>query len=230
MKKYISKYFVIIIFSIITIGAITFSHNDAYASTTPVAKNGRLAVKGTNLVNSKGNKVQLKGVSTHGIAWFPEYVNEKAFKSLRDNWGANLVRLAMYTEEYGGYCNGGNRKTLEANIDKGVKAATKLGMYVIIDWHILSDGNPHTNKKAAISFFTKMAKKYKNNKNVIFEICNEPNGNVTWAKIKSYAGWSLSNKNETSALIKSSCKKTSGWKTSELTATGKWLRNMMLGK
>lgn len=59
-------------------------------------------------------------------------------------------------------------------------------MYAIIDWHILSDGNPNKNKSQAKKFFTTMAKKYKNNKNVIYEICNEPNG-CSWKEIKSYA-------------------------------------------
>mgnify|MGYP000202319655 CR=1 FL=1 len=35
---------------------------------------------------------------------------KKAFETLRDDWGANVVRLAMYTEEYGGYCNGGDKE------------------------------------------------------------------------------------------------------------------------
>ena len=69
---------------------------------TPVSEHGALSVKGSHLVDAKGKNFQLKGVSTHGIAWFPGYVNKNAFKSLRDNWGANTVRLAMYTEEYGG--------------------------------------------------------------------------------------------------------------------------------
>ena len=56
-----------------------------------------------------------------------------------------------------------------------------------MDWHILSDGNPQINQNRAISFFARMAKKYKNNTNVIYEICNEPNGGVTWTGgIKSY--------------------------------------------
>ena len=60
-------------------------------------------------------------------------------------------------------------------------------MYVIIDWHILSDGNPAKNKKQAISFFKYMAKKYKNQNNIFYEICNEPNGGTSWNRIKSYA-------------------------------------------
>ena len=157
------------------------------AATTPVKKNGRLSVKGTRLVNSQGKVVVLKGVSTHGINWFPQYVNKAAFKTLRDNWGVNCIRLAMYTEEYNGYCSGGNQAELRKLINNGVKYATELGMYVIIDWHILSDGNPVKNKKQAMSFFKYMAKKYKNQNNIFYEICNEPNGGTSWNRIKSYA-------------------------------------------
>ena len=46
----------------------------------------------------------------------------------------------------------------------------------------------------------------------------------------SYVGWSLCNKAETSALIASSCSKLSGWTDSELSETGKWLRNIKAGK
>jgi endoglucanase len=41
----------------------------------------------------------------------------------------------------------------------------------------------------------------------------------------SYVAWNLSNKQETSALIKSSCSKTSKWKTSDLSDSGKWIVN-----
>ena len=114
-------------------------------------------------------------------------MNKAAFKTLRDNWGVNCIRLAMYTEEYNGYCSGGNQAELRKLINNGVKYATELGMYVIIDWHILSDGNPAKNKKQAISFFKYMAKKYKNQNNIFYEICNEPNGGTSWNRIKGYA-------------------------------------------
>ena len=159
------------------------------SAATPLSAHGRLSVKGTNLVDAKGKVFQLKGVSTHGLSWFPEYVSKEAFQNLRDSWGANAVRLAMYTAEYNGYCTGdaGNRKALKKLIHTGVEAASDLGMYVIIDWHILSDGNPNTYKKESLAFFKEMAKKYKAYKNVIYEICNEPNGGTDWGQIKSYA-------------------------------------------
>lgn len=153
-----------------------------------VKDHGKLSVKGTQLVDKNGNNFQLKGMSTHGLAWFPGFVNENAFKTLRDDWNTNVIRLAMYTAESGGYCSGGNKQELKALIDKGVQAATELGMYVIIDWHILSDGNPQTYKAEAKEFFEEISNKYKNYDNVLYEICNEPNGGVSWdGDIKPYA-------------------------------------------
>ena len=154
---------------------------------SPYEKHGRLAVNGTKLVDKNGEEYRLRGVSTHGIAWFPDYVNKQAFQTLRDDWGVNCIRLAMYTAEYNGYCSGGNKSDLKKLVDNGVKYATELGLYVIIDWHILSDSNPVTNKDEAIAFFTEMSRKYAEYGNVIFEICNEPNGGTGWSQIKSYA-------------------------------------------
>ena len=244
------------------------------------------------------------------------------------------MRLAMYTEEYGGYCNGGDKEALKQLIDDGVSYATELGMYVIIDWHILSDGNPNLNKEEAKAFFSEMADKYAGHNNVIYEICNEPqnsdwNGQIkpyaedviscirqydssalilvgtnTWSQdidavagneldddnvmyvLHFYAGthkaslrsklesalnagvpvfvsecsicdasgnggidydsaqswldllndrgvsflaWSLSNKNETSALIQPGCSKTGGWTEDDLSETGRWFRKAIQG-
>ena len=148
---------------------------------------GALKVKGNKLVDKNGKAIQLRGVSTHGLAWYPGYVNEACFKELRTKWGVNVVRFAMYTEEYGGYCSGGSKKELRALVTKGVKAAAKNDLYAIVDWHILSDGNPLTHVKEAKSFFKTMSASLKGYDNVIYEICNEPNGGTSWADIKKYA-------------------------------------------
>ena len=146
-----------------------------------------LKVVGTDLTDEDGGKVQLKGISSHALALYPQYVNEDSLRTLRDEWHANVFRLAMYTMEDGGYCNGGDQKKLEASIDTAVKACQKLNMYVIIDWHILSDGNPLTHEKEAEAFFEKMSKKYAGIPNVIYEICNEPSNSDWKAHIKPYA-------------------------------------------
>ena len=154
---------------------------------TPFERHGGLSVNGTDLVDANGAKFQLRGMSTHGLAWFPQFVNYDTFKYLRDDWNTNCIRLAMYTAEYGGYCSGGDQAYLKSLVSNGVDYATQLGMYVIIDWHILSDQNPLVHKDDAIRFFDEMSKKYANNSNVIYEICNEPNGSGSWNDIKTYA-------------------------------------------
>ena len=299
------------------------------------SQHGKLSVEGTQLVDAHGQPFQLHGVSTHGLAWYPQYVNEDAFRTLRDDWGANVVRFAMYTAENGGYCTGGDREKLVSTIQTGVDACTNLDMYAIIDWHILSDNDPNMHIDDAKDFWNKVSRAYSSRDNVIYEICNEPN-NTSWESVKTYAdtiipiirsndadaviicgtptwsqdvdlvaknplehmenvmfavhfyaathtnynrqkvmtalqagtpvfisefsfcdasgngdidqasteawkklideknlsycGWSLSNKAETSALIKASCAKTSAWTDDELSESGKILKSWLKGE
>ena len=155
--------------------------------TSPGASTGALKVRGNQLVDKSNNPIQLTGVSTHGLAWFPQYVNDACFKQLRTQWNANVVRLAMYTAEHGGYCSDGNQNDLKDLVKKGVQLATKNDLYAIVDWHILSDANPNTHIGEAKEFFSDISATFKNNTNVLYEICNEPNGGTSWDDIKKYA-------------------------------------------
>ena len=154
---------------------------------TPVAVHGKLSVKDTQLVDANGDAYQIQGVSTHGINWFPEYINKEGFQSMRDDWGINCVRIAMYTAESESYCEGGNKEQLKTLVKQGVDYATELGMYVIIDWHILHDLDPNKYKQDAIAFFDEMSELYADYDNVLYEICNEPNGGTSWSQVKDYA-------------------------------------------
>ncbi len=148
---------------------------------------GALHVEGAHLVGSDGKPVQLRGASTHGLAWFPQYVNEEWFRQLHNEWKANVVRLAMYTAESGGYCTDGDKEALKVLVKQGVQFATACDMYVIVDWHILSDLNPNVYIDEAKDFFATMSNEFKGNDNVLYEICNEPNGGTDWQAIKTYA-------------------------------------------
>ena len=275
----------------------------------------------------------LKEEPPRSVGWFPQYVNREFFTELHDEWNANVVRLAMYTAESGGYCTGGDKESLKQLVKDGVEYATNANMYVIVDWHILQDTNPQTYKEEAKTFFDEMSKEFANKDNVLYEICNEPNGGTSWKEIKSYAeeiipiirandedaiiivgtptwsqevdkavedpiqgydnimytlhfyaathtdwlrdrmeyalemgvpifvsefgtcdasgnggidkeqsdewikimdsegvsyvAWNLSNKNETSAIFKTDCQKTSGFTTDDLTENGQWIYDML---
>lgn len=152
---------------------------------TVVERYGYLQVLGTDLCNEAGEKVQLRGMSSHGLQWHGKYCNEDVLRFLRDDWNVQLWRCAMYVSE-GGYAQG---KGIRFTVIDGVEAAIKLGMYVIIDWHVLSDKDPLLYQSAAEEFFYQMSSTYGDVPNVIYEICNEPNGDdVTWeGNIKPYA-------------------------------------------
>ncbi|MCR5624633.1 MAG: cellulase family glycosylhydrolase [Lachnospiraceae bacterium] len=164
--------------------------NMAY-SKTPYGQHGSLKVWGNKVVDRNGMAFQLKGVSSYGINWEAgsNYVSDAVVHELRDKWGANCFRIAMYTENENGYCatDVASQKRMLKTIDKGVKAAKKYGMYVIIDWHTLSDGSPLKHVNDALGFFNTVSRKYAKYGNVIYEICNEPNNDSSWAQVKKYA-------------------------------------------
>lgn len=152
-----------------------------------VSAHGKLKLDGTNLIDENGEKVVLKGLSSHGIAWFPDFLNLHSI-AVTKAYGANVFRVAMYTDEFGGYTtNAQAMEYAESLAFNAMDNAVSLDMYTIIDWHILSDNNPQLHKSDALAFFDKVSAKYAGNPAVIYEICNEPN-NVSWKyDIKPYA-------------------------------------------
>ncbi len=153
----------------------------------PIEKHGSLKVNNDRLTDAYGQPVRLYGMSTHGLAWRPEYVCEETFRALRDEWGTNTVRLALYTHEYHGYCTDGDKAVLRGILYKGIDLAVKLGMYVIVDWHVLGEFSPLVYADEAEVLFEELTRRYGSCPNLIYEICNEPNGTAEWHDIKEYS-------------------------------------------
>ena len=151
-----------------------------------VTYNGFLEIKDGKLLNRHKEPIQLRGVSTHNLYWYKDLYNQENLEQLVNTWKINVFRIAIYTDpEEEGYIK---NKDLKNKIEEIVNTCIELDIYVILDWHILKDNNPETYKQEATEFFDEMSKKYKDTPNVLFEICNEPNGDVTWDNdIKPYA-------------------------------------------
>ena len=149
-----------------------------------VSENGKLSVKDGKLVNEDGKIMRLKGMSSHGLMWYPEYTNYRSLKTIRD-YGANVFRIAMYTEQNKGYIyNSEESKKILLNTIENVLGAD---MYAIVDWHTLKDNNPNVNIEKAKEFFDEVSRRYKDEPGVIYEIFNEPSGDTSWQDIKDYA-------------------------------------------
>lgn len=149
-----------------------------------VHRYGQLQVKNTQLCDQNGNPVQLRGMSSHDLKQFPFAKN--TVSNLANDWHVAVVRAAMYTDSYGSsYVQD---PCVKQTVKLIVEEAIRYDIYVIVDWHILEDGNPNRYKRQAKEFFEEMARAYGHRPNVIYEICNEPNGTgVTWQDIKAYA-------------------------------------------
>lgn len=143
----------------------------------------KLTVSGAALTDDNGNFVSLHGMSSHGLGWYPRYINASALQTLKE-YGANVIRLALYSETKTGYLEEPYSLDL---LYIGIENAIAEDMYVIVDWHILSDGNPLTHADEAEMFFSEVSRRYADVPNVLYEICNEPNGETGWDDITEYA-------------------------------------------
>jgi len=151
-----------------------------------ITENGPLKVVDGQLSNSKGEPIQLKGLSTHGLQWFGSFITDESINRFVNDWNIDVLRAAMYIEE-DGYLTGFKNYVL-LGMNNSIMHATNNGIYVIVDWHVHTDKDPMLHLEEAKEFFGMMAEKYANNENIIYEICNEPNGDITWEdNIKPYA-------------------------------------------
>jgi endoglucanase len=162
--------------SIILACAVLLSIN-GYAQ--PVKENGQLQVKGTQLLNQKGEPVVLRGMSFGWHNWWPRFYTAGTVKWLHDDWKCSVVRAAMGVEPDQGFIK--NPDWSKEKIKAVVDAAIKEGIYVIIDWH-----SHNIRQEEAKSFFHEMASTYGSYPNIIYEIFNEPD-QESWKEVKDYS-------------------------------------------
>lgn len=211
MKKIVLKTGVLLMVVIFIVSILKISH--VFAQSIPYEKEkyphllGNQAVKKPSvagrlqiiekdgkkyLADQKGEIIQLRGMSTHGLQWYGDIINKNAFEALSKDWECNVIRLAMYVGE-GGYAS---NPSIKEKVIEGIKLAIENDMYVIVDWHVLNPGDPNAEiYKGAKDFFKEIATSFPNDYHIIYELCNEPNPNEPgvensldgWKKVKSFA-------------------------------------------
>ena len=144
-----------------------------------VSEHGQLKVQGIHLVDKNNQPVVLRGISFGWSNWYGKFYTGQTVDWLVSDWKCTVVRAAMGVEPDGAYLSNPQLQTeLATNVIEG---AIKNDIYVIIDWH--SHG---IRTQEAVDFFKKMATKYGNYPNIIYEIFNEP-VRQSWEDVKAYS-------------------------------------------
>jgi len=153
----------------------------AQTPSTPVQRHGLLKASNGAIVNDKGQKTSLAGMSLFWSQWIGKYYTPDTVSWLKKDWQISIIRAAVAVEG-GGYLTNPDAEMAKAKTV--IDAAIKEGLYVIVDWH---DHKAEAHSDQAVEFFTKIASEYGGKPNLIYEIYNEPL-KVSWSKvIKPYA-------------------------------------------
>lgn len=150
-----------------------------------VTYNGQLHVEGTKLMNEHNEEIRLKGtvlLNSSNLEF-----NKDKLKTLKD-WGVNVIKVGLNNS------SSSTPYTDQQQMEKMyqiINDAIDLDLYVIVIFWSDSDELTEEIQNQANEYFLKIATKYKDIPNLIYEIGNEPQED--WENIKIYANDVISN-------------------------------------
>ncbi len=177
--------------------AFVNSFAQAPAENSETASLPLIKVHGNQFVGPDGQVVIFRGVSFSD----PDRLEKvgqwnKAYFQAAADWNANIVRFPVHPRAWR---ERGVENYLKL-LDQGIKWASELGLYVIIDWHSIGNLRTElfqhpmydTSFRETMKFWKIIADRYKGNSVVAFyEVFNEPTayggqlGRLDWAQHKS---------------------------------------------
>jgi endoglucanase len=190
------------------------THSNANDSSV-AASNGPLHTNGSNIVDASGRTVTLAGVNWFGFetgTFAPHGLWARNWGSMLDQMvssGFNTIRLPYSNQMFDpaskpngiDYKLNPDLKGLQgvALMDKIVTGATDRGLKVILDQHRPDQYGQSPlwysstlSEKKWISDWTMLAKRFKNNPNVIgADLHNEPRGQATWGDGNPETDWQM---------------------------------------
>jgi hypothetical protein len=170
------------------------------AGYTTVADFPALHVEGNQIKNDAGDVIILRGVSTIDlgttqqneggiIEMIDRITNRKDTQGTSPGFFPTVVRLAIYPADsdatHSPFTYEKGSSSFYTNLLRPtVNHLKQRGAYAIIDWHYIGDTDLH--RDTTNDFWTTMAPLFANDKNVLFELFNEPvNKPNDWATVKA---------------------------------------------
>jgi endoglucanase len=141
----------------------------------------RVGTNGNQFQTSDGKPVTLKGVSLCSLEWHNPLEQIEQITT-KDKWAANVLRLPVQIKEWDRV---GADAYIKGYLDPAVKMCREKNIYCIIDWHEIAAWNDPAVTKKLEDFWSKIAARYAADKNIIYEIFNEP----TEPKQKTHENW-----------------------------------------
>ena len=152
---------------------------------------GKLHKNGKYIVDADNTPVELRGVGLHALLQYPNLHYRKPFESLR-YMGCNLIRVSVYLEDFAFSASDGevafgylsHPTETKAEIEKIIHNCIDLGLYVLLDWHVMDyqeqvvgqkyTGTGILHQTEAEEFFEYFSSKYADCPNILYELTNEP--------------------------------------------------------
>ena len=157
-----------------------------------------VTIDGRRFVDEAGETVVFRGLALSDPASLLERgVWGRGYFEAARSWNANVVRIPIHP----GHWRALGEKQYLAMLDDAVRWSGELGMYVIIDWHVIGNlltGIYHgpdyiTSKDETFRFWYTIANRYRNNPTVAaYELWNEPThrngamGRMPWSDYKAF--------------------------------------------
>lgn len=149
-----------------------------------------LRVVKTQLQNSRGQHVRLRGVNVASLEWSSDGEGHvlKTVETALTDWHANIVRVPLSQDRWFGKCpeQKGDPEPYRSLVQKIVDLCAAQGAYIIFDLHWSDAGEWGRNigqhmmpDRGSLDFWKDVAPRFKNHPAVLFDLYNEPHG-VSW--------------------------------------------------
>ncbi|MGI8863075.1 MAG: glycoside hydrolase family 5 protein [Solirubrobacteraceae bacterium] len=162
-----------------------------------------LRVRGTSLIDGpgRGHVVQLRGVNRSGLEYaciqgwgffdspHPNQIDDPAMIAAMKSWDINVVRVPLNEDCWLGINTprGRGGAPYRRIVERYVHALGAAGLYVIVDLHVAAPGATKAtdidrmpDRDHAPSFWRSVARAFRSDHAVIFDLYNEPN-HVDWS-------------------------------------------------